>query len=59
MANEGHKVLEESMAFRVMMESLESLAFLDHEDCPEDQEEPVNLENPGNLVEMAAIVQVR
>ena len=59
MANEGRKVLEESMVFRVMMESREFLEFLDHEDCPEDREEPVSLENPGNLVEMAVIVQVR
>ena len=59
MANEARKVLEESMVFRVMMESQESLAFLDHEDCPEDREEPVSLENPENLVEMAVIVQVR
>ena len=59
MANEGHKVLEESMVFRAMMVSRESLAFLDHEDCREDREEPVSLENLENLVEMAVIVQVR
>ena len=59
MANEGHKVLEESMVFRAMMESRESLAFLAREDCPEDREEPVSLENLENLVEMAVIAQVR
>ena len=58
MANEGHKVLEESMVFKVMTEYRESLEFLDQEDCPEDREEPVSLENPGNPAEMAVIVQV-